>query len=378
MIASATYPRSYTVDLEGCGLSAIALVGGKCARLGEVMRGGGQVPPGFAVTTEAYEAFLASAGLQDRLHKALAGVDAGSVESTAIASVTIRELFEATPVPGAVVDAIRAAYELVGERCRERGLVVAVRSSATLEDSGAASFAGQQDTYLGVRGADAVVAHVVRCWASLFTPQAMSYRSRMGLTHDNVRMGVAVQQMVDAKVGGVLFTVNPLNGDRSKIIAEACWGLGEGVVKGDLSPDRYVIDKVTLAIVEKVVTAKEIEYRFDPLLGRVSAVAVGTNRREVPCLTDDQVVELAQLAKGIEQHFGGPQDIEWAIHSSGDAGGGLHVLQVRPETVWSRRPREPLVDVGQSLRQSLYDLIGRGIEHPRLGGDCHRPAPKGR
>jgi pyruvate,water dikinase len=235
---------------------------------------------------------------------------------------------------------------------------VAVRSSATAEDHYTASFAGQLETYLWVRGPDDVLRHVRRCWSGLFTPHAITYRSQFGFAEEQVLVSVGVQQMVDARAAGVLFTLNPTNGDRSKVMIEACWGLGEGIVKGDVNPDRFLVDKVALSVLQRTVSEKEREYRFDPSRGEVVAAPVEADRRSSPSVSDQEVLELARTGKGIERHYGAPQDVEWAIGratGAGDGGERLFVLQSRAETVWSRRPRASVFKPGASALEHVVD-----------------------
>jgi pyruvate,water dikinase len=347
---------AYTRWFAECLASSRAEVGGKCAGLGELLRGGFPVPPGFAVTTRAYDEFLVVAGLRERVLARLAAVDPDRPRAVADASAELRHLIESTEVPAIIDRAIRDAYATLA---RPGPPPVAVRSSATAEDLAGASFAGQQDTYLGVRGADDVVRHVVRCWSSLFTPQALVYRARVGHAAVEPRMSVGVQEMVDARVSGVAFTLNPLNGDRSKIVIETCWGLGEALVQGVVTPDRYVIDKVTLEILERAIGCKEREYRLDTTGGGVIATAVPAERQTAPCLADEDVLEFARVAKRVERFHGGPRDIEWALGPGATHGEALRILQSRPETVWSVRPATPIAEASNGALDYIY-LIGLG------------------
>ena len=304
-----TYVRWFA-DL---GLGDVGLVGGKCANLGELMRAGFRVPPGFALTTAAYERFSAAGDMPDD-----------------------------------VLAELQAAYAaLCGD---EQDAAVAVRSSAVGEDSAEASYAGQQETYLGQRGSSSVAQAVVRCWASLHSPEASAYRARLGGREQQPTMAVAVQRMVDARVAGVLFTLSPATGDRSLIVINASWGLGVGVVGGEVTPDEYWIDKVQLAIRRTTIVDKPVEYQPDLARGGTQQVAVAGQLRTVPCLSEEEVLELARLGKLVERHYGQPQDIEWAIARDAGAGGPEDVLllQSRPETVWSRRPATPLVQPADS------------------------------
>ena len=223
---------------------------------------------------------------------------------------------------------------------------MAVRSSGEAEDLADASFAGQYDTYLWIAGADAVLRHVRACWASMFGDTALSYRA--GDDHAVVSGGdgicVGIQQMVEARAAGVMFTLDPLNGDRSKIVMEACWGLGEGVVKGDVTPSRFTVDKVTLEIVQRDIAPQAEEYRFDAGLGTVRLMPLAPERGHTACIEDTEALALARLAKRIEAHRGAAQDIEWAIGADGE----IKVLQVRPETVWSQQESTGLVSESRS------------------------------
>ena len=311
--------------LEECGPEAGPLVGGKALGLGHLVRQGHRVPPGFAVTTAAHREAMAAGGRP----------------------VTVGEGLAAE---------IAAAYRRLGG---DDGVPVAVRSSATAEDTAEASFAGEHDTYLWVRGAEAVVEHVGRCWASLFTPRAVAYRARLGIADDEVAMGVVVQAMVPAEAAGVLLTLDPLTGDRSQVTIEAAYGLGVAVVEGEVTPDRFAVDKVTMELRSRSVGEKAVAYRFDPAAGRVARVEVPEELRARPCLKDAEVIELAGLGKRVEQALGVPQDVEWAACPGAAGGRELWLLQARPETVWSRRPRQAVVPPGTSAMDRMLGYLGR-------------------
>jgi len=333
---------------------ALPLVGGKNASLGEMLRAGIRVPPGFAVTTEAYLAFIKEAGIQGTISRILSPVNPDNLASLDEASRRIRALIENTPLPPPIADEIQENYAALSARCGHDDVPAAVRSSATAEDSTTASFAGQQDTYLWVRGADAVADKVRRCWGSLFTPRAIAYRLRAGFPHERVLISVGVQKMVNAKAAGVLFTIDPVNGDPSKVVIEANWGLGETVASGTVTPDRYVVDKVLLEINQEVISTKMIECRYDPASGSLIHCEVSPDYRDKPCLTKEEVMELVQVARCIEQHYGCPQDIEWAIDSDIPFPENVFILQSRPETVWSQRKREPVLQ-GKTGLQLLFE-----------------------
>ena len=249
-------------------------------------------------------------------------------------------------MPERVGGAIRDAYAALERRAESDGVPVAVRSSGILEDTAGASFAGQYETYLWICGADAVLEHVRRCWAGLFGPQVLTYQpqGRERQPVEEAAMCVGVQQMVQPRAAGVAFTLDPVTGDRSKVVIEAVWGLGEGVVSGDVTPDRFRVDKITLELLAREVAEKEVEHRLDAEAGAVRLLEVPPERRSVACLGDEHVRAIATEAKRIERHRGAPQDIEWAV----DERGLVHVLQVRPETVWSKRPAKRIAEPGQS------------------------------
>jgi pyruvate, water dikinase len=319
-VAGAKYVRFFEEDGEDDGL------GGKCASLVSMTAAGLPVPPGFAVTTAAFDRFVNVAGQK------LGELDVNDVAGLDAASADIRAEIERHPVPDEVAREIRRAYETLQARFNSE-LRVAVRSSATAEDLPGASFAGQQDTYLWVTGADAVIEHVRRCWASLYTSRAIVYRRHNGIPDDGLSMAVGVQKMVNARVSGVALTLNPLNGDRSKIVIDASYGVGEPIVAGRVTPDHIVLDKVVLTIVAEQVGSKHLE-----LVGNVER-PVEPDRRIRRCLTDAEVVAVARLAKAAEKHYRCPQDVEWAIDADRPDPTNVVVLQSRPETVHTDQDR---------------------------------------
>jgi pyruvate,water dikinase len=317
---------SYTAFLKDIDSGSIPLVGGKGANLGELTRAGLPVPKAFCVTTEAYRAFIDANGLQQPILRALEGVDYDDVIALERAASGIRDRIVAGTMPGDLQAAIRQAYAAL-EAELGAGLSVSVRSSATAEDLPGTSFAGQQDTYLHISGAEAVLEHVKRCWASLWTDRAISYRHRQGFDHGEVLLAVVVQEMFPSEVAGVMFTANPVNGNTGEIFLNTSWGLGEAVVSGRVNPDQYVIDRDSLAVKDRVVNDKLVMTapRED---GQGSAeVPVPPDRRSVETLSEEQLKELARIGIGIQEHYGFPQDIEW-----GFAQGRFAVLQSREVT----------------------------------------------
>jgi pyruvate,water dikinase len=255
----------------------------------------------------------------------------------------------------AAEEVIRDGYR---QLCAQTGIddvAVAVRSSATAEDQPDASFAGQQDTFLWIRGSDNVVNHVVRCWASLYTDRAIAYRHENGYPHADVAMSVAVQQMVLPKAAGVAFTLNPTNGDRSTIVIDSAFGLGESVVSGVVTPDNYMIDKVIFEITKRTVSAKEVECCVEN--GRVVQRPLDDDRSTSPSLTDNEIKAIAKLARQAEKHFGRPQDVEWAVTIGEGGEPEVHLLQSRPETVWSNKPRQVSQGVHTGVEGVVSNLL---------------------
>lgn len=357
--------------LEGCTADDRALVGGKALGLGSLLREGLQVPPGFAVTTDAYRESVVWTGLQSEvvrlLDRCLTDEDRNR------ASEAIRAMFERAEVMDTVATEIALAYRDLGGG---KPVPVAVRSSATAEDLGEASFAGQQETYLWVRGADEVVDAVRRCWGSLFTPQAIAYRAHFGIPTRDLAMAVVVQRMVDAVAAGVMITLDPVTGDPSQITIEASYGLGLAVVGGEVTPDRYGVDKVTWEIRSRAINEKEIAYRFDPERREVVAVDVPADDRALPALADDEVVALARLGRAVERAHRGAQDIEWAIGPGRNGEREIFLLQTRPETVWSRRPRAPIADPNEPILERMLRAMRQPLRLREEGStNGASPAP---
>ncbi len=326
--------------LEEIDKTMIQQVGGKAANLGEVLKIGVPVPPGFVVTADAYRYFVEVTGIKDKILSILREeVKNKTPEEYEKVSVKIRELIENTPMPAEIESEIRQAYR---ELCRRLGIdnvAVAVRSSATAEDLPGASFAGQQDTYLNVRGEDSVVYYVKRCWSSLFTARAISYRDAKGIPHDKTFMSVLVQKLVNARSAGVMFTLHPVTGDRDKIVIESVWGLGEGIVSGEITPDEFIIDKKTLQILEKRISEKKIAVVRDES-GLTKKIELPPDKATQPSITDEEAIKLAEYGIKLENHYNHALDIEWAIDADLKFPNNIFIVQVRYETVWSRKEAE--------------------------------------
>jgi len=254
-------------------------------------------------------------------------------------------------MPTKIEEEIYSNYQALAQVFDVPDLPVAVRSSATAEDLPGASFAGQQDTFLWVQGRDEILEKIKLCMSSLFTPRAISYRMKMGFPHEKVLISVGVQKLVDAKAAGVMFTLNPLNGDPSKVVIEGNWGLGETVVSGQVNPDKFVVDKVTKEIQRKI-SLKGLECIYDPKRKEVVHVDIPPDRREEQCIEDQEINELARYAKRVEEYYGCPQDIEWAIDKHHPFPFNIFMVQSRPETVWSQKRKEPVLG-----KKSVYDLL---------------------
>ncbi|MFD7293526.1 PEP/pyruvate-binding domain-containing protein [Streptomyces sp. NPDC059897] len=334
------------LDLRSIDATMLDTVGGKAANLGELARAGLPVPHGFCVTTDAYRRIPATDGL------------AGLRPDKA------RRLIVESEVPAELREAILAAYAELGADSGGDA-AVAVRSSATAEDLPFASFAGQQDTYLNVVGADAVLDAVRRCWASLWTDRAVSYRESNGIDHGRVQLAVVVQRMVDSAVSGVMFTANPVTGRRDQTVIDASPGLGEAVVSGAVNPDHFVVDG------REIVERRLGDKRFlvcSLAGGGTEKVDIGEN--PAPCLTDRQILRLAALGARVQAHYGSPQDTEWAI----DAQGEVHLTQSRPITTLFPLPERGVAgavardaerdSTRDDLRVYFCFSLAQGLERP--------------
>ncbi len=314
---------AYIVDLGDCSESDLPTVGGKAGKLGELVRQGLPVPPGFVITTSAYQLFVDSTPLKHEIPSALASIKADQPATVEAAAQRIRGAFESTPFPADLRSTLAEAYESFARKHSVR--FCAVRSSATAEDLEGASFAGLQETYLNVTGTENVLDSVRKCWGSLFTPRVLVYRQRKGFDHSQVQLAVLVQKMVDATVSGILFTRDPNTGENHMIV-EAALGLGEAVVGGEVTPDHYVVDGATLKPVHKQISEQKVQVRRAEEGGNVRE-NVAASQRKVQKLPDHRLQRLVSLARVIESHYRRPMDIEWC----GDAD-SLYIVQARPVT----------------------------------------------
>ena len=334
----------FVLGLADVGAADAAQAGGKAAALGELARAGIPVPRDYVLTVAAFDLVMAAVDPSGAIRGALGDVPADDLAAIARAAADLRARITAAPLPPEVAAEIISAYQQLGVTA------VAVRSSATMEDSPEASFAGLQDSYLAVRGADAVLDRVRSCWASLYNDESVSYRRRRGTGEGGLAMGVVVQRMVSPRAAGVMFTRSPVTGDRSVVAIEGTWGLGSALVAGEVTPDSFTVSKVTGEITGRRVSAKLRAHSFAPNGQGISAQPMPTALRRSPCLTDDEARALALVGRQVEEHYGVPQDIEWALLGDspgcpalhGDPADRIVLLQSRPETVWAARERPPV------------------------------------
>jgi len=344
------------VDLAAVRASDAPRVGPKMARLGQLASAGWRVPDGYAITAAALEGWLPPAALAE-LHRlfsapasgaaaaAGAGPDGGGHQRLARLSEQARQLIEGQSLPSWLADAVADAHARLESRTgRGAALRVAVRSSAVGEDGRAASFAGQYETYLGVSGTDEVLRHIAKCWASGYSAHALDYRRQFGgssplRAHD---LAVGVLELVDARSAGVAFTLDPVTGDRGRLVVEANWGLGESVVSGQVTPDYWTVERDSGRILERRTGGKLVWSVLDEAGGRGTVLApLPAELAQAPCLTDDEVRYICRQAAAIEAAEGTPQDVEWAIARDLDVPDSVYFLQHRPETTWATTPAAP-------------------------------------
>jgi pyruvate,water dikinase len=329
----------------------VPLVGGKGANLGELLRLGIPVPEGFVVDANTFKQFIESTGLKDKIMEILDSVDVNNTSELEEASKKIREMIEKTPMPKEIEEEIRKAYRQLCEEVGEE-VYVAVRSSATAEDLPSASFAGQQETYLNVKGEDEVVDKVRKCWGSLYTPRAIFYRVQQGFRHEDVSIAVVVQKMVNSEKSGVMFTSHPITGEKIAII-EAVFGLGEAIVSGAVTPDHYEYDRVQRKLIKVQVAYKK--FMLTRRDGKTVKVELGEKGGE-RVLSDQEIEELVKLGEVIEDHYGHPQDVEWAIER-----GKIYIVQSRPITTIKGKVEVEEVEEGEILVKGLGASPGIGI-----------------
>ena len=323
------------------------LVGKKCANLGEMTKIGFRVPPGFALTLEAYNKFMKETGAIEEIRRYLStfSADPKRPADTAKydkASEVIRGIVESKEMPEDMKGVIRQYYD---QLCRTTGISdipVATRSA------GPVSHPGQYETHLCIRGGSLVTEHIIKVWSSTFNQRSLIARASLGLPLEYDPIGVAVLKMVNARAAGVMFTINPVNGDPSKIMIDGNWGLGESVVSGSVNPDEWVVDKVLLKINKAMISSKLKEYVFDTKVGKAMFVDIPPDRQDCPCLSEEEVLELAKIGKKLEKHYGIAQDAEWAIDRDLPFPENVFMLQCRPEQVWNKKEPKPIAKAKSS------------------------------
>jgi pyruvate,water dikinase len=326
--------------LEELGQDKNDLVGKKCANLGEMTNKGLRVPPGFALSLEAYKDFMSLTGAAEEIkhHLDKAGYDFGTIQQCNEASAHLRGIVESKELPREMRETIVSHYQELCGRCNAEDVAVATRSA------GAASHPGQYETHLNVRGELDLIEKILKVWSSTFNPRSLSARKRAGLSMESDPIGVAVLKMVNARAAGVLFTADPNSGDGSKMIIEANWGLGESVVGGEAMPDVFILEKKSLEVIEKKLGSKG-KY--------ITCTEAGVAEAETPsgkkarfCLTDEEAMEIGRLGKILEAHFDGPQDTEWAIDEDLLFPHSVILLQTRPEIIaQQKKPVDQVIDL---------------------------------
>ncbi|MBE6504689.1 MAG: phosphoenolpyruvate synthase [Methanobrevibacter millerae] len=330
----------YVQKFEDLNKSDIAIAGGKGANLGELTQAGIPVPPGFVVTAETYQKFMEDTGINDKVLDILDKIDINDTKALQAAAEEIKSIIIETPIPDDMIMFIKEAYNQLCQRVGEDDTDVAIRSSATAEDLPEASFAGQQDTFLHVSGDEEVIEYVRKCWASLFEARAIFYREENDFEHSKVLIAVVVQKMAIADKAGVMFTVNPSTGEEIALI-EGSWGLGEAVVSGDVTPDNYQVDKANNEVINVTISDKKVMYTNDES-GTSIKVNVPENLRMERVLSDEELIELTEMGKRVQAHYGEPMDTEWAFERD-----NLFLLQARPITTLG--DAEPAADDDASV-----------------------------
>ena len=335
------------------GLNDRPHVGGKGGSLGELQRAGITVPPGFVVKTGAFDRFLLSLERESPVRSRIEALGPeDDLDKVTTCCTEVRARVEAAALPANVLAEIAEAHAVLCGKHEQ--MPVAVRSSATTEDAVDASFAGLQDTYLWVTNLDEVLHKVRSCWASLYSVESVSYRRKRNLPEDGVAMAVVVQKMVNARTAGVMFTRSPVTGDRSVMTIEGAWGLGSAVVGGEVTPDRWVVGKVTGEISVREISDKHIQH-VPAAAGGIDSVPIAPELRRQACLSDAELQSLRQIGRKVERHYGRPQDIEWAVERDTSE---ILLLQSRPETVWSAKEAAPVARGADNPLSHVMSIFG--------------------
>ena len=338
-------------ELEG---KDFPLVGKKNANLGEMLKNNIRISPGFALTLHANEMFINESGIRDELDRFLKDLGEVTFEKSQQASKFAMDLIENGEIPPQIIESVYKHYDRLCDLCQTEDTPVAVRSS------GAVSMPGQMETYLNIRGKADLLDYIKKTWASAYAVEAITYRMNKGMGF-LLNIGVGIPKMVSSRLSGVIFTLNPLNGDRSKISIDVSYGLGEAVVSGMVTPDNYLIDKVMLNVINSTKGSKEVEcvYREDG--SDIQTVSVSDERREIYCVTNEELMELCKVAKAIDLYYGKPYDIEFGIDSELPFPDNVIILQVRPESVWSKKEAAAKTEKKKDAMDRIVSQLVTGI-----------------
>ena len=351
-------PEKFVIDFKNVDKESVALVGGKGANLGEMAKAGLPVPPGFIVTAPAYFEVIDQNNLKDKIKAILSDVDVDNPKSLNSASVRVKQLILTAKIPDDLALTIIKAYLKLGRGIKHT--LVAVRSSATAEDLPSASFAGQQATFLNIKGEANLINAVRECWASLFTPRAIFYREENKISHEKVKISVIVQKMIQSDVSGVMFTVDPVSNEKDKIVIEAVWGLGEMIVQGSVVPDRYVVQKETFDILSKEISEQPIQ--LIKVGKETKETKVPEKQRQLQKISNEAIVSLARMGDKLQKHYFFPQDIEWALE-----GKKLFIVQTRPVTTMGKKPSAVLKTEAGEIKVTQVPILSGSAASPGIG-----------
>lgn len=332
------------------------LVGKKNANLGEMIKAGIPVAPGFAITAYANEKYLVETGIKTELEKLVPALHEVKYETAKAAGDAAIHLIEQSSLPGELEEAILSDYRTLCARYNVAACRVAVRSS------GAVSMPGQMETYLNICGEKDLVSYIKKCWSSAYNVEAIMYRMQKGMPF-LFNIGVGIPKMVNSRASGIIFTINPVNGDPSKISIDASYGLGEAVVSGIVTPDTYLIDKITMEPVKMVCGSKEIQCVYRENGSDIVQTAVPEEKRTVPCLSREEISHLARVGKLIEDYYGKAYDIEFGIDADLPFPANIVILQVRPESVWSKKD---VIGRTEKKKDPMERILGQLLTGVRL------------